>query len=126
MLPKVSPNSSLKNGPTTSRGSSGLMSPIFLRAWYHRSGISLERIESRATKITCDSPAREYERTNWYLPVSISCFSMRSVTCCATSSAVAPGHRVRTTMILNVNDGSSLRPSLRYAAAPAIASTSIA
>ena len=37
---------------------------------------------------------------NSYLPVSISFFSMRSVTCSATSSAVAPGHSVRTTIDL--------------------------
>ena len=61
--------------------------------------------------ITSDSPGREYERMNSYCPVSISFFSTRSVTCSATSSAVAPGHIVRTTMILKVNGGSSDWPS---------------
>ena len=126
MLPKVSPNSSLKNGPTTPSGSVGRMSPIFLRTWYQRSGTSFERIESRAMKITCDSPGREYERMNSYSPVVISCFSMRSVTCSATSSAVAPGHSVRTTIALNVNGGSSDWPRWRYDQTPTSASTSIA
>jgi hypothetical protein len=44
---------------------------------------------------------------NSYSPVSISFFSMRSVTCLPTSSAVAPGQKVRTTMILKVKGGSS-------------------
>ena len=58
-------------------------------------------------KITCDSPGREYERMNSYSPVAINCFSMRSVTCSATSCAVAPGHIVCTTIALKVNGGSS-------------------
>ena len=107
MLPKVSPNSSLKNGPTTPSGSVARMSPTFLRTSYQSAGTSLERIESRAMKITCDSPGREYERMNSYLPVLIRLFSMRSVTCLATCSAVAPGHSVRTTIALKVNGGSS-------------------
>src|SRR5690606_30769615 len=77
-------------------------------------------------KIACDSPGREYERMNSYSPVSISFFSIRSVTWRATSSAVAPGHRVRTTMALKVNGGSSERPSCRYDSAPPIATTIIA
>ena len=83
------------------------MSPIFLRTWYHSAGMSLDGIESRAMKITCDSPGREYARMNSYWPVVISCFSMRSVTCRETSSALAPGHSVRTTIALKVNGGSS-------------------
>jgi hypothetical protein len=59
MLPKVSPNSSLKNGPMTPCGNVGRMSATFFRTWYQSSGMSLERIESLAMKITCDSPARE-------------------------------------------------------------------
>jgi hypothetical protein len=55
----VSPNSSLKNGPTTPSGRVARMSPTFLRTWYHRSGMSFDFIESRAMKITCDSPGRE-------------------------------------------------------------------
>jgi hypothetical protein len=46
--------------------------------------------------------------------VFITAFSMRSVTCFDTSSAVAPGHSVRTTIALKVNGGSSLWPSRRY------------
>ena len=113
MLPKVSPNSSLKNGPTVPSGKVGSMSPTFLRTWYHSSGTSFDGSESRAIMITCDSPGREYERMNSYLPVVISAFSMRSVTCFETSSAVAPGHTVRTTIALKVNGGSSDWPRLR-------------
>jgi hypothetical protein len=50
---------------------------------------------------------------------------MRSVTCCETSSAVAPGHSVRITMTLNVNGGSSDWPRLRYDQTPASAQTSM-
>ncbi len=113
MLPKVSPNSSLKNGPTTSDGRLALMSPTRLRTWYHSSGTSLDFIESRAMKMICDSPGREYERMNSYSPVFISAFSMRSVTSRETCSAVAPGHRVRTTIALKVNGGSSDWPRWR-------------
>jgi len=88
--------------------------------------MSFDRSESRAMKITCDSPAREYERMNSYSPVAISCFSIRSVTCCATWSAVAPGHSVRTTIALKVNGGSSDWPRCRYDHTPTSASTSIA
>ena len=38
MMPKVSPKSSLKNGPTTPDGSVWRMSPMFLRTWYQMSG----------------------------------------------------------------------------------------
>ncbi|MOA40293.1 hypothetical protein D3C78_1621530 [compost metagenome] len=58
-MPKVVPNSSLKNGPTTLCGRVKRMSPIFLRIWYQSSGTSFERRSSRATKITWDSPGRE-------------------------------------------------------------------
>ncbi len=88
--------------------------------------MSLDLSESRAMKMTCDSPAREYERMNSYLPVVISAFSMRSVTCLDTSSAVAPGHTVRTTIALKVNGGSSDWPRCRYDQAPINASTIIA
>ncbi len=54
--------------------------------------MSFERIESRAMKVTLDSPGREKETMRSYSPVSISFFSMRSVTWRETSSAVAPGH----------------------------------
>ncbi|MNT87621.1 hypothetical protein D3C72_2280630 [compost metagenome] len=63
-------------------------------------------------KVTWDSPGREKEMILSYSPVSISFFSMRSVTWRATSSALAPGQLVRTTMALKVNGGSSLWPSL--------------
>ncbi len=88
------------------------MSAIFLRTWYHSAGMSAECSESRAMKVTWDSPGREDEMILSYSPVSISFFSMRSVTCRATSSAVAPGQRVRMTMALKVKGGSSLCPSL--------------
>ncbi|MCY1437552.1 hypothetical protein D9M71_537180 [compost metagenome] len=112
MLPKVVPNSSLKKGPWMPGGKVWRMSLIFLRTWYQSSGISSECIESRAIKVTCDSPGREKEMILSYSPVSISFFSMRSVTWRATSSALAPGQLVRTTMALKVKGGSSLCPSL--------------
>ena len=102
------------------------MSPTFLRIWYQTSGMSLLGMASRAMKITCDSPGREYERMNSYLPVVISAFSTRSVTWVETSCAVAPGHSVRTTIALKVNGGSSDCPSRVYDHAPSTASTSIA
>ena len=70
--------------------------------------MSFERIESRAMKVTLDSPGREKETMRSYSPVSISFFSMRSVIWRDTSSAVAPGHWVWMTMALKVNGGSSL------------------
>ncbi|MNX48990.1 hypothetical protein D3C86_795840 [compost metagenome] len=63
-------------------------------------------------KVTWDSPGRENDTMRSYSPVSISFFSMRSVTWRETSCAVAPGQLVRITMALNVNGGSSLWPSL--------------
>ncbi|MCY1405898.1 hypothetical protein D3C76_1470190 [compost metagenome] len=63
-------------------------------------------------KVTWDSPGRENDTMRSYSPVSISFFSMRSVTWRETSSAVAPGQLVRITMALKVNGGSSLWPSL--------------
>ncbi|MNJ35405.1 hypothetical protein D3C81_1606570 [compost metagenome] len=112
MLPKVVPNSSLKNGPWMPGGKVCRISATFLRIWYHNSGISAECIESRAMKVTCDSPGRENETIFSYSPVSISFFSMRSVTWRETSSALAPGQMVRITMALKVKGGSSLCPSL--------------
>src|SRR6187455_3017024 len=43
---------------------------------------------------------------------------MRSVSCCSTSRADAPGQLVLMTMTLNVNGGSSDWPSLVYASVP--------
>ena len=63
-------------------------------------------------KVTLDSPGREKETIRSYAPVSISFFSMRSVTWRDTSSAVAPGQWVWITIALKVNGGSSLWPSL--------------
>ncbi|MNC59076.1 hypothetical protein D3C75_1088610 [compost metagenome] len=85
---------------------------IFFRIWYHSSGISTECMESRAIKVTWDSPGREKDMMRSYSPVSINFFSMRSVTCRDTSSALAPGQLVRMTMALKVKGGSSLCPSL--------------
>ncbi|MNQ62586.1 hypothetical protein D3C85_769360 [compost metagenome] len=62
--------------------------------------------------VTWDSPGRENDTIRSYSPVSISFFSIRSVTCRETSWAVAPGHLVWITMALKVNGGSSLWPSL--------------
>src|SRR5690606_20403796 len=126
MLPKVSPNSSLKNGPTVPSGSVCRMSPTFLRTSYQRSGTSAETRSSRAIRITCDSPGREYERTNSYCPVAITAFSIRSVTWRETSSAVAPGHSVCTTIARKVKGGSSDCPSCPYDHAPTSASTTMA
>ncbi len=72
----------------------------------------MECIESRAMKVTWDSPGREKDTMRSYSPVSISFFSMRSVTWRETSWAVAPGQLVRITMALKVKGGSSLCPSL--------------
>ena len=48
----VSPNSSLKPGPTIPCGKVLRMSPIFLRTWYQMSGIALPGVEPfRLTKI---------------------------------------------------------------------------
>ncbi|MOA49438.1 hypothetical protein D3C78_1723190 [compost metagenome] len=60
-MPKVVPNSSLKNGPWIPGGKVWWMSLIFLRIWYHSSGICAECRESRAMKVTWDSPGRENE-----------------------------------------------------------------
>jgi hypothetical protein len=52
MMPKVSPKSSLKNGPTTPCGSVWRMSPMFLRTWYQMSGHRDGGVDcSRSTKI---------------------------------------------------------------------------
>ncbi|MCY1280272.1 hypothetical protein D9M70_290550 [compost metagenome] len=88
------------------------MSLTFLRIWYQSSGISALCMESREMKVTCETPGREKETMRSYSPVSISFFSMRSVTWRDTSSALAPGQLVCTTMALKVNGGSSLCPSL--------------
>ena len=52
MIPKVSPNSSLKPGPTTPDGNVCRMSPTLLRTWYQMSGTSLAGVlPFRLTKI---------------------------------------------------------------------------
>ena len=61
--------------------------------------------ESQVTFIARDSMRS-------YSPVSMSFFSIRSVTWRDTSWAVAPGQLVLITMALKVNGGSSLCPSL--------------
>ena len=60
MLPKVSPNSSLKNGPRTPSGSVPRMSPTFLRTWYEELGHAspAARVPSMITN-TSDTPGRE-------------------------------------------------------------------
>src|SRR3546814_14471612 len=102
------------------------MSPVFLRNWYHSSGNCAERTASAALNVICDSPGRECERMNSYSPVSINFFSIRSVTCRATSSAVAPGHSVRITIALKVNGGSSDWPRRVYETIPAMLSNTMA
>jgi len=76
-------------------------------------------------KVTCDSPGREKLVMRSYSPVSISFFSIRSVTWRDTSSALAPGQLVRITMALKVNGGSSLCPSLVYDSVPTTANSSM-
>jgi hypothetical protein len=52
MIPKVSPKSSLKKGPTTPCGSVWRMSPTFLRTSYQRSGTTAGGVSPRRfTKI---------------------------------------------------------------------------
>jgi hypothetical protein len=117
MLPKVSPNSSLKNGPIASRGSVALTSPTFLRTWY-QSGwhVACERRLNRLRGEDHLRLARPRVRADVFVVAGLHhrFFSIRSVTCCATSSAVAPGHTVRTTIALKVKGGSSDWPRWRY------------
>jgi hypothetical protein len=54
---------------------------------------------------------------------SCSLRSIRSVTCWAVSSSVAPGQAACTTMVLMVKAGSSLRPIPTKAAIPARTAT---
>ena len=58
MMPKVSPNSSLKNGPTTPLGSVCRMSPIFLRTWYQLSGTSRAGVSPRRLTKIVVTPGR--------------------------------------------------------------------
>ena len=52
MMPKVSPKSSLRNGPSTPCGSVWRMSPMFLRTWYQMSGTFCGGVDCfRSTKI---------------------------------------------------------------------------
>ena len=52
MMPKVSPKSSLKNGPTTPCGMVWRMSATRRRTWYHMSGTTWGGVEPfRSTKI---------------------------------------------------------------------------
>ncbi|EWS62683.1 hypothetical protein Y695_04086 [Hydrogenophaga sp. T4] len=59
MTPKTSPNSSLKNGPTTPCGNVLRMSPIFLRVVYQIWGTSSGGDESLTWNSTTDSPGLE-------------------------------------------------------------------
>ncbi len=72
-----------------------------------------------------DSPGFDAVRSTSTHGVSASFFSMRSVSCCSTCAAEAPGHRVRTTMTLKVKSGSSARPSLRKEITPPTMNTII-
>ncbi len=110
MMPKVSPNSSLKNGPTTPCGSVWRMSPIFLRTSYQRSGTCSGGVEPlRLTKMRV-TPALVTLRRKSTFSTSCSLRSRRSVTCSTVSSRVAPGQFACTTIVRKVNGGSSLRP----------------
>ena len=52
MMPNVSPNSSLKNGPSVPDGSVCSMSPMLLRTWYQVSATSCaDALPLRLTKI---------------------------------------------------------------------------
>jgi hypothetical protein len=51
-MPNVSPNSSLKPGPTSPSGNVPRMSPIFLRTWYQIPGTAAAGVVPlRLTKI---------------------------------------------------------------------------
>lgn len=99
------------------------MSPSFLRTWYQIPGTSRGGAVSSSSSTIRDSPGLEWLWVHLKYGVSCSFFSIRSVTCLSTCSAVAPGHRVRTTMARNVKSGSSRWPSLKYEAMPPIAIT---
>ena len=80
MIPKVSPNSSLKPGPTIPAGKVWRMSPTLLRTWYQMSGTLLGGVfPFRLTKIVVE-PARVKLRRKSRLGVSFSVRSIRSVT----------------------------------------------
>ena len=72
-----------------------------------------------------DSPGFDDVRRTSTQGVSVSFFSMSSVNCCSTCRALAPGHKVRTTMTLKVKSGSSARPSWKYEMTPPIMKTMI-
>ena len=55
-MPKTSPKSSLKNGPTTPAGSVPRMSPTFLRTWYQVLLTSLGGALSFSCRMVKDSP----------------------------------------------------------------------
>ena len=59
MVPKVSPNSSLKNGPRTPSGSVDRTSATFLRTWYQAFGTSFGGVKSLSVMKIIDSPGFE-------------------------------------------------------------------
>src|SRR4051812_14573852 len=99
------------------------MSPTFLRTWYQISGTSLAAALSSSSRMMSDSPGFEWLRVHLKDGVSCSFFSMRSVICRSTCSAVAPGHSVRITMARKAKSGSSRWPRLKNAAMPPSAMT---
>ena len=112
MIPKVSPNSSLKKGPTMPWGRVWRMSPTFLRTSYQVSETSRPWVlPTRSTKMVV-VPARVKLRRLSRFGTSCRVRSSRSVTCCMVSSSVAPGQIAPTTMVRKVKGGSSARPSL--------------
>ena len=72
-----------------------------------------ERVEKQLMTTGQYEFIRSYSRPGESQVIFMARDSMRSVTCRATSSAVAPGHSVRTTIALKVNGGSSDWPRWR-------------
>ena len=125
MMPKVSPNSSSKKGPTTPWGSVCRMSPMLLRTWYQVSSTSRPVVApSRLTKMVV-TPGRVKLRMKSRCGVSSRVRSSRSVTWSIVSSMVAPGQTAFTTMVRTVKGGSSARPSRKKELAPASEAASI-
>ena len=70
-------------------------------------------------------PGRVIDRTAFRPVVCSSVRSSRSVNWLSVSAIVAPGQTAVTSMVFSVKDGSSSRPRLMKAKAPAITATII-
>ena len=112
-MPKVSPKSSLKNGPTTPCGSVPRMSPTFLRTLYQTSAISAGGADLLQIDEDRRLPGRRVAADGSRWRVSCNVRSSRSVTCFSVSSTVAPGQAAATIMVRMVIAGSSPRPRRR-------------